>query len=73
MWKILKKLCDGELVAANYVSILYVYILIHKIQAVWGVISDLLNQWVRMGGTVSKKFDRDSVDEVLNGFSINNV
>jgi hypothetical protein len=45
---------DGELVAANYVSTLYVYIFIHKIQVVEGVISDLLNQWVRLGGTVSK-------------------
>jgi hypothetical protein len=38
---------DGELVAANYVSAFYVYIPIQKVQVVYGVISDVLNQWVR--------------------------
>jgi hypothetical protein len=47
-------MCDGELDEANYVSAFYVYIFIHKIQVVQGVISDLLNQGVRMGGTIRK-------------------
>jgi hypothetical protein len=45
---------EGELIAANYVSAFYVYIFIHKIQVVWGVIFDLLNQGVETGGIIRK-------------------
>ena len=37
---------------------------IHRIQVVYGVISDLLNQGIRVGWTVSKKFGCESVDAV---------